>query len=221
MDVAEELVCHERSGHEQDQADEHVAAPAGRHEQHRQEGAEEQERRAEVVEADDDEHDRREQGEHRQEVRQRRDRQEPEPDPRARQQGPRLGEVPGDEDDEDDLQQLSGLHAHRPEVDPQARAVDRVAEEQRRGQKTDPDRGPRVLVVAQDPVVAEADGDREHRQDADGHPQHLRGRHPELEAEEVGPGQVLRHPVQHDDADRAHGAHGRQEELVAAMTGRD
>ena len=175
----------------------------------------------EVVEADDDQHHRREQREHRQEVRQWRDRQEADPQPRAGQERARLGQVAGDEDDEHDLQELAGLHADRPEADPQPRAVHLVADDEGRDQQEDPDRGPRVLVVAQDAVVAQADRDRQHRGQPDAEPEQLRRRHAELDAEEARPRQVLREAVEHDHADAAHGGDRRQQELVAPVARHD
>ncbi len=118
LDVPEQLVGDVEAGGEQHQADEDIAAPTGRHEQHDQEGAEEEEGGAEVVEADDDEHHDAEQRQHRQEVGQRRHRDGPDAQPRARQQRARLGQVGGDEDDQHDLEDLARLHADRAEVDP-------------------------------------------------------------------------------------------------------
>src|SRR5918995_336576 len=79
------------------------------------------------------------------------------PEASAGQQGPGLGQVCGQEDDEHDLQELTGLDADRSEVDPQPRAVHLVAEQEGRCQQPDADRRPRVLVVTQDGVVPQAD----------------------------------------------------------------
>ncbi len=131
----------------------------------------------------------------------------------------RLGQVAGDEDDEHDLQEFARLDADRAEVDPESRAVDLVAQQQGGSQEQDRDRRPRVLVVAQDPVVAQADRDGQHGHHPDPEPEQLRGRHAELDAQGTRPGQVLRQPVEHHHADGPHGADRRKDQLVSAMAG--
>ena len=156
--VAEELVGDHRAGDEQDQPDQDVAAPPGRHEEHGQEDAEEEERRAEVLAEDDDQHDDHEDGEHRQQIRQRRDLHRADADARIAQQRPVLGQVAGDEDDQHDLDELARLEADRPQVDPQARSVHLGPEQEREDQERDAGQCPRVLVVPQPAIVPQSAG---------------------------------------------------------------
>ena len=139
----------------------------------------------------------------------------------AGQQRARLRQVSGDEDDEDDLEELAGLDADRPEVDPQLRPVDLVPEEQRGRQHRDAEGGPRVLVVTQDPVVAQPDGDGEHRDDPDRDPEDLRRGHAQLDLPQARAGKVLRQPVEHHDPDAADGADRGEQELIATVPGQD
>ena len=92
-------------GHEQRAARGHV--------EHGQEDPEVEERAAEVVRLDDDQHGRAEEQEQWPEIL----------EPRLREHLALLPEVRGEEDDEEHLRELAGLEAERPDVDPQAGAV--------------------------------------------------------------------------------------------------
>jgi hypothetical protein len=81
---------------------------------------------------------------------------------------PVVPQVPGDEDDEEDLGELARLESHRPDRDPEVRAVDRLAELRQRGQDQEPngEDPERVLVVVEPPVPVAGEQHRE-REDAD------------------------------------------------------
>jgi hypothetical protein len=84
-----------------------------------------------------------------------------------------------------------------------------------------PAQRPGVLVVAQDSVVAEEDGDRHHHHQADGEPHQLRGRHANRDTEQVHARQRLRQPVEHHQPDTSDGGGQRQQQLVAAVAQQD
>jgi hypothetical protein len=64
--------------------------------------------------------------------------QRPQPRVLLHQQRPVLGQVAGQEDDQDDLEQLGRLAAERPELEGQALAVDLGAEDEREQQQPTP-----------------------------------------------------------------------------------
>ena len=122
-------IGHQRAAEdEQDEPDDHQADPARGDVEQREEDAEEQQRRAEVALDDDDAERDRPHRDHRREVRQRRQPERPEPRVLLDEQRPVLGQVAGQEDDEDDLEQLGRLAAERAELEGQALAVDLRAE---------------------------------------------------------------------------------------------
>ena len=94
---------------------------------------------------------------HRREIRQRRQAERPEARVLLDQQGSVLGEVTREEDDEDDLEQLGRLTAHRPEPQGQPLPRDIRPEDERQQQQGDPGRRPGVLVATKPRVRAHDD----------------------------------------------------------------
>ena len=123
--------------------------------EHAQEDEEVEQRRAEVAL---DDHDRQRDAphrEHRQQVGQRRQPQRPRSVSPLGQQPSVLGQVAGQEDDEDDLEQLRRLAGDGADAQRQARAAGDVAEDEHEQQQEDADRRPGVLVAAQPAVAAD------------------------------------------------------------------
>ena len=139
------------------EADDDEADPTGRGIGQGQEHGEEQQRRAEVALDDDDAEGDGPHRDHRREVRQRRQAQRPDPRVLLDEQRPVLGQVAGQEDDEDDLQQLRRLAAERADAQGQPLAADLRAEHEGQQQQGDADGRPRVLVAAQPAVRADDD----------------------------------------------------------------
>ena len=142
-----------------DDADHHVARPAGRGVEQEQEHGEEEQRRAEVALDDDEAEGDRPHRHHRRQERQRRQRDRTEPCRLLDQERPVLGQVAGQEHDEDHLQQLGRLAADRAEAEAEPLAVDLVAQEERRNEQGDAGRRPRVLVEAQPAIAPDGDGE--------------------------------------------------------------
>ena len=100
-----------------------------------------------------------------------------------------LAQVAREEHDQQDLRELARLDAERPELDPEARAADLLADARQRGQheqreRDDPDH---VLVRLEPPVVvAERDERRREERDADHDPQPLAERVVGIQAVDLG-----------------------------------
>jgi hypothetical protein len=118
VDVLDLRIDERGAAHEERQPDRREQDPAGRDVEHRQEDPEVEERRAEVVRLDEDEHRAAPDHEQRPEVLQ----------PSLGEHLALLAEIAREEDDQSDLRQLARLELKRPEVHPQARAVDGRAE---------------------------------------------------------------------------------------------
>ena len=171
--------------------------------EHREEDAEEQQRRAEVPLDDDDHEGDRPHRDHRREVRDGRQAQRADPRVLLDEQGAVLRQVAGQEDDQDHLEQLGRLAAERPELDGQALAVDLGAEHEGQQQQADPGRGPRVLVAAQPAVRADDDRQGRHDGQGDEQPDELDLGEPERGAEERLLDEVLRQPLHQQQRDPA------------------
>ncbi len=149
---------HEAYGHEQRAARGHV--------EHGQEDPEVEERAAEVVRLDDDQHGRAEEQEQWPEIL----------EPRLREHLTLLPEVRGQEDDEEHLRKLAGLEAERPDVDPQAGAVHGAPDDGQCWQHEQDHRRDRAdVLVALDPAVIASEGEqhRGHGDHADDDPRRL------------------------------------------------
>ena len=144
--VRDEVIDAERAGEEEARAEADVEQPAGRDVDHRQEDPEVEERAAEVVRLDEDEHRAAPDQQQRPEVLQ----------SSLRQHLALLAQVPGEEDDQEHLRELARLELERADMHPEARAVDGGAEPGHRGQDEQPDRrqAEEVLVALEPPVVA-------------------------------------------------------------------
>ena len=124
------------------------------------------------------------------------------------------GEIAGEEDDEDHLQQLRRLAGDGPDRERQAGAVHVVPEHERQQEQHHARRGPRVLVAAQPDVAADGDGQHGDDRQPDHEPDQLRSREP-AEA----PGQRLRQALHQQEPDAAQQPDRRQQDLVRAPPG--
>ena len=120
-DVGEHAGHQRAAEQEQDEADDDEADPTGRRVGQGQEDREEQQRRAEVALDDDDAQGDGPHRDHRREVRQGRQAERADARVLLDEQRPVLGQVAGQEHDEDDLEQLRRLAAERPEAQGQPR----------------------------------------------------------------------------------------------------
>ena len=144
--VRDEVIDDERAGEEQARAEADVEQPAGRDVDHRQEDPEVEERAAEVVRLDEDEHRAAPDQQQRPEVLQ----------SSLCQHLALLAQVPGEEHDQEHLRELARLELERADMHPEASAVDRGAEPGHCRQDEQPDRrqAEEVLVALEPPVVA-------------------------------------------------------------------
>ena len=113
LDVREERRTARAAGQEQQQAEHDVRGASRGHVEQRQEDEEVEQRRAQVALDDHDRQGEAPHREHRQQVRQRRQRNGPTRVLALDKQRPVLGQVAGQEDDQDDLQQLRRLAGER------------------------------------------------------------------------------------------------------------
>ena len=100
-----------------------------------------------------------------------------------------LAQVAGEEDDQHDLRELAGLELERADCDPEARAVDLVADPGQRGQEEQHDRAePEEVLVALEPPVVVAQQEQRGREeaDADHDPQPLAERVVRVEPVDLG-----------------------------------
>ena len=117
---------------EEQQADGDPGHPLGGDVEHRDEEAEEEQRRAEVLLEDEDEQREHPRDEDRAEVAAAREGEAEDPLAGEREHVAGLHEVAGEEDREGDLGELARLEVERPEADPDLRAVDRPADDRAR-----------------------------------------------------------------------------------------
>ena len=165
-DPADGGVRERRAAREQQEAGGHEERTPRGHVEHGQEDPEVEERAAEVVRLDDDQHRRAEEQEQRPEIL----------EPRLREQLTLLAEIRGQEHDEEHFRQLAGLEAERPDVDPEPGAVDRAPDHRQRGQREQDHRRHRAhVLVALDPAVVATEDDqhRGHGDHADHDPRRL------------------------------------------------
>ena len=157
-------------------------SPAGRHVDQRQEGPEEHHRAAQV--ADEDQQDHRRAPDHQQwpEVLERRQHEAHELPSADHQHLPALVQVAGEEDDDADLRQLSGLEGDRPEVDREVGVVDGVPQEARQNQQDDPGERDQVAVALEGLVVAQEDDGRREEDEPEHEPVGLVARKTLIEA---------------------------------------
>ena len=144
----------------------HEPGARGRDVEHRQEDPEVEETAPEVVRLDEDEHRRAPDREQRAEVL----------DPPLGEHLSLLAQVAGQEDDQHDLRELTGLELDAAEVHPEARAVDRLADHGQRREQEEADRGqPEQVLVALEPPVVVAQEQERHGEggDADDDPEAL------------------------------------------------
>ena len=162
----ERVVEHGRAAGEQHETGDDERDARGRGVEHREEDPEVEERRAEVARLDEHEHRGAPDREERAEV------LEAPPCERL----PLVPQVPGEEDDEEDLRELARLEPQRADVDPELDAVDplpqpRDGREHQEHDRRDPED---VLVPLEDPVVvAQPDEHEGEDRDADGDPDEL------------------------------------------------
>ena len=187
-----------------------------------EEDREEEQRGAQVPLDDDDAQRQRQHENGREQVRGRRQR---EPaghvDPRVGQQDPVLRQVPGEEDHQDDLEQLRGLPAHRPEIERQDGAIHVPPEHEREQEQAEAQGCPAVLVESQPAVRANRDGDAARDREGQDQPDELergeteRRRANPLDDQVLGQalGEEQTEPPQHPDRG--------QEHLVEAAPGQD
>src|SRR5581483_7849576 len=161
LDAGDRGVRHGRAAEEQSEADRDVEGAAGRDVQHREEDPEVEERAAEVVGLDEDEHRRAPDQEQWAEVLQ----------PPLREHLALLPQIAREEDDQRDLRELAGLELQRPDLHPEPRSVDRPADHWQRREHEQADRrdAEEVLVALQHAEVgAEGEhggGERRHPDD--------------------------------------------------------
>ena len=221
LDVAEHVVQDERAGEEQDQSARDVRDPAGRDVQQGEEHGEEQQGGTEVPLDDHDPEGDRPHGHDRREIRDRRQAQGPDPRALLREERAVLGEIGGEEDHEDHLEELRGLARDRADREREPGAVDVAAEDEREQQQADAGGGPRVLVGPQPGV--RADRQRQRPDDAGRHqePDQLEVAETEDEAEGGLHHEVLREALHEEEADAAQHRDGRQQHLVDPASGED
>ena len=146
VDVRDLAVGDAAAGDEEPEPDRDEREARGRDVEHREEDPEVEERRAEVVRGDEDEHRRAPDQEQRAEVLQ----------PPLREHLALLAQVGGEEDDQQDLRELARLELERADVHPEPRAVDGRAEPGQARQEEQHDRADaeEVLVRLEHAVVA-------------------------------------------------------------------
>ncbi len=190
-DAGDDRVRAHGSRDEEPCSDSDVQEPRGRRVQHREEDPEEEQRAAEVVGLDEHEHRAAPDDEEGAEVL----------ESALRQHLTLLAQVAGEEDDQRELRQLAGLELERPELHPQAGAVDGGTDDWEGGQDEQTHGGEpeQVLVVLEPPIIAE----EEQREGEEGHPEH----HPDSLA--VGVRRL--EPVDLGHADRGQEARDRQQ----------
>ena len=136
------------------------------------------------------------------------------------EQGAVLREVPGEEYDEDDLEQLRRLPAERADDEGEPLPADVRAEHEGQQQERDAGRGPRVLVPAEPAVRADDDCERRRDGQRQEQPDELDLAEP-LGAEEPRADEVLRQPLHQQQADPAEHPDGGQQDLVRPAPGDD
>ncbi len=215
-DIPEQLVdghAADAGGHGPEQ---NVARPGRCDVQQKQEDQEEEQRGAEIALYHHDAEGDGPHGDHRREIRQRRQAKRSDPRGLLHEQRPVLGEVAGQEDDEEDLEQFGGLTRQRPDLQVQPLAVDVATEEECDQEQADADGSPRVLVSPQPRIVANRDGEAGDDGHADEEPHQLRLR----ETAEAA-GEVLRQSFHEEEPDPAKEADRRQQDLVGSPAGDD
>ena len=135
--------------------------------------------------------------------------------------GPVLGQVAGQEDHQDDLEQLGRLSAQRPDLERQALAVDHRAEDERQQQQAHPGGRPGVLVAAQPAVGADDDAERRRDRQCDQQPHQLDLGQAEGRPEERLLDEVLWEPLHEQQRDAAEHRDRRQQHLVGPTPGQD
>ena len=169
-------VEHDAAEHEHDQPDDDVAGSPRGGIDHRQEDEEEQQRGAQVALDDDDGQGNAPHRQHRQQERQWRQLEWTDACVGRDQQPAVLGEVAGQEYDQDDFQQLGRLATERADAQRQARAAHDIAKDKHEQQQADAGGCPRVLVPAQPTVAAHEHGHQAENGEADHQPDHLQRR---------------------------------------------
>ena len=212
-DVLEEGGEHRAADEERHEAADDEADPGRRGVEHEQEHPEEQQRGAEVALDHDDAERDGPHGSHRHQVRDGREADRPDARVLLDEQGAVLREVPGEEHDEDHLEQFRRLTAERADDEGEPLPADVRAEHERQQEERDAGRGPGVLVLAE-PAVR-ADNDRERRRDGQRQeqPDELDLAEP-FGAEEPRPDEVLRQPLHQQQADPTKHPDSGQQHLV-------
>ncbi len=173
LHVADGVVDRPRAGGEEAEAEHRVEVPPGGDVDHREVDPEEQERRAEVVHHG--QHAKRDAGhEHqRAEVARRREADTEDRAVRHRQHLAVLAQEARQEDDQQQLRELAGLHLHALEAQPQLRAVHRCPHHHGHEQEADRRRSEQVSVRLQPAVVADEKHHPQEPQEADDDPHGL------------------------------------------------
>ena len=181
--VGDALVDERGAADEEDETREHVRRASGRGVHHREEDPELQQGAAEVVRLHEHEHRGAPEQEQRPEIL----------EPALRERLALVAQVGGEEDDQHDLRELAGLELERADLDPQPRAVDRLADPRDRRQRHQDDRGdPEQVLVALEPPVVVAEREQRQREERD----------PDHDPERLAEGVVGVQPVDHRHADR-------------------
>ena len=185
LDVREGEVQHRAAGQEQEQAENDVRGASRGDVEQAEEDEEVQQRRAEVALDDHDRQGEAPHREHRQQVWQRRQAERPDTRAGARQERPILGQVAGQEHDQDDLEQLRRLARHGP-----MRSVSRAPpvtspKTNTSSSRPMPSRRPGVLVAAQPAVAANEDRGRGEHGEAEQRPGQLHVGEAQLAAEDL------------------------------------
>ena len=151
---------------------------------------------------------------HRGEERHRREADRADPGRLLDEERPVLGQVPGEEDDEDHLEQLGRLAGDRADRQAQALAVDVVPEDERREQQGDAGGRPRVLVEPQPEIAPDRDREGGGQAERQHQPGELDVAEPELPRTDGLDDLVLGQPLHQEQADPAEHRRRREEDLV-------
>ncbi len=186
-----------------------------------EEHREEEQCRTEVALDHDDPEGDRPHRDHRREVRQGRQADGSEPRVLLDQEGPVLGQVPREEHDEDDLQQLRRLTGERPDAERQPLTGDVGAEHEGEQQETDADRRPRVLVPSQPAVGTDHDAERRRDGEPEQQPDQLHVPEAQRRTAKVHRHEVLREPLHQEERDAAEQPDHGEQHLVGPSTRQD
>jgi hypothetical protein len=196
LHVVEEHPARVRARDEQDEPDHQVRDAPGRDPDHHHEDPEVQERGAEVSLHEQDREGCPPGQEHRSQVLGGRQPERAEAGGRDPQQLTLLVQVRGQEDDDQDLADLGRLEAQRPDLHPQAGAVDRLPDpgDHRQQEEDQTEQADRVGEGIEHPVVADHDQRRGERQQPHPDPRGLFGREAAGKTEDHGEPQPDQHP---------------------------